>query len=56
MQIGPIVITKAKLHPFHAEITRLIKENPDYLEGIEKGIVHLAYDPGQKPKQAPVGE
>jgi hypothetical protein len=51
MQIGPIVITKAKLHPFHAEITRLIKENPDYLEGIEKGIVHLAYDPGQKPKR-----
>ena len=37
--------------PFHREVNRLIRDNPDYLDGIRKGIVHVAFNPGQKPKE-----
>lgn len=34
---------------FHREIDRLIKKHPEYLEGIEKGIVHIKFLPGHAP-------
>lgn len=48
MQIGPIVIESAKNWPFYREVHRLISEHPEYAEGIERGIVHLHFDPGYR--------
>lgn len=51
----------AKRMPFFRDVQRLIAENPEYAEGIERGIVHLHFDPGYregiraKRKPAPAG-
>ena len=46
---GMTIIRTAEL-PFYRDITALIKRNPEYLEGIRDGVVHLAFDPKRKPK------
>ena len=46
---GYTLVRSAEL-PFHREVNRLIRDNPEYLDGIRKGIVHVAFNPGQKPK------
>jgi len=46
------VIVKKSVLPFHKEVTRLINKHREYLDGIEKGVVHLHFDPNQKPKEA----
>jgi len=43
-----ITIIKTKQYPFYKEIKRLIAAHSEYQEGIEKGVVHLAFDPGQR--------
>jgi len=42
-------IISEKEFPFVREIQRLIKDRPEYLDGIRAGVVHLAYNPGCKP-------
>ena len=46
---GYTLVRSAEL-PFHREVNRLIRDNPEYLDGIRKGIVHVAFNPGQRPK------
>ncbi|MFH2075135.1 MAG: hypothetical protein ABIJ57_07275 [Pseudomonadota bacterium] len=46
----PWVTVKRKELAFHKEIDRLIKKHPEYLEGIEQGVVHISFNPGCKPK------
>jgi hypothetical protein len=40
------LVVPKKDFPFYREIKRLIAEKPEYQAGIEKGVVHLAFDPG----------
>ena len=45
--LGYRLIKESEL-PFYKEVHRLIDKYPEYLEGIKKGVVHLAFDPGQR--------
>ena len=51
MKLFGYTLIKSDELPFHREVTRLIRENPTYLDGIRRGVVHLAFHPGQRPKE-----
>ena len=51
MKLFGYAIVKQKDLPFHREVDRLISKHPEYLKGIADGVVHLAFDPGHKPKE-----
>lgn len=51
MKIGKWIIMSKKELAFHREVDRLIKKHPEYLDGIEQGIVHIGFNPGCKPKE-----
>ena len=48
--IGPYIIVKKSQLPFIRDVHRIIKEHPEYADGIRAGVVHLAYNPGCKPE------
>jgi hypothetical protein len=47
--IWPWVTVRRKQLAFHKEVDRLIKLHPEYLEGIERGTVHIKFRPGYCP-------
>lgn len=47
--VGPYVILKKQEFPFIDEIHRLIKERPEYAQGIKEGIVSLRFLAGYSP-------